>query len=162
MTVCLLDTTIVTCLVRVPFFEQGSDDIERELEGKVRARETLLLPMTAILETGNHIGQHGDGGTRRKVATRFVKLVSSAIAGDLPFAPTKLFDSSSLQSWLEEFPDWVMRNDSKGKGSGLGDLSIKKDFEHQCILNPSRRVYVWSVDEHLRLLDRPPPWPIQG
>jgi hypothetical protein len=126
------------------------------LEEKVSANESLLLPVTSIVETGNHIGQCSpSGGLRRRTADRFVELVVNAIRGKLPFRPTPFFEPESMVGWLAGFPDWVARSDGKGKGSGLGDLSIQKEWERQCLLNPGRRVYIWSNDQHLQAYDRP-------
>ena len=30
-----------------------------------------------------------------------------------------------------------------------------KEKERQCLLNPGRRVYIWSNDQHLQAYDRP-------
>ena len=128
-----------------------------EFKRKVEQGESLLLPTTAILETGNHVGQcSSDGGLRRKVAEVFVATVTEALDGRLPFTPTPFDDAAKLKSWLSEFPDWVARTDSKGKGSGLGDLSIRQEWKHQCELNQGRRVYIWSKDKHLSSYDRAP------
>ena len=117
---------------------------------KVKQKEVLLLPMSAILETGNHIGQNGDGRQRRKAAQRFVALIQKAIRGETPFTTTPLFEVEALLEWLEEFPNWA------GRGSGLGDLTILGEWERQCALNPAKRVYIWSTDRHLSSYDRRP------
>ncbi|MFL6196371.1 MAG: hypothetical protein ACJ75H_19480 [Thermoanaerobaculia bacterium] len=106
-----------------------------EVALKVEAGETLLLPMSVIVETGNHIGQNGDGHERREAAERFVRLVHAAIDGKTPFTPTPFFEPEALRVWLAEFPDWAMRTDDKGRGSGLADLTIVKEWERQCALN---------------------------
>jgi hypothetical protein len=136
--------------------DQEHAEIYAQLQSKLGNRETLLLPMTTILETGNHIGQRGDGRQRRQAAERFTAQVRLALDGNSPFVPTRMLSRESLLEWLDEFPDWAMKSDSKGKGSGLGDLAIVKDFEHQCALHRGQRVYIWSLDEHLSGYDRPP------
>jgi hypothetical protein len=156
VSVCLIDTSVFCELLAVPNMNRRRKEMMDLLTEKLKVPETLLLPMTTILETGNHIGQNGDGRQRREAAKRFVGQVHLALQGQSPFTPTPLFTREELGGWLGEFPDWAMRNDSRGKGSGLGDLSIVKAFEHQCALNPSRRVYIWSQDEVLCRYDRPP------
>jgi hypothetical protein len=106
--------------------------------------------MISILETGNHIGQNGDGRQRRETAERFVQFVEDALAGRAPFTPTPFFESKNLSDWLREFPDWAMR------GSGFGDLTIVHEFHRQCALHRKRRVYIWSLDKHLSSCDRQP------
>jgi hypothetical protein len=156
VSVCLIDTSVFCELLAVPNMNRRHEEMLGLFAEKLKARETLLLPMTTILETGNHIGQNGNGNQRRQTAERFVKQVQLALQGQSPFTPTPLFTREDLGIWLSEFPDWAMRNDAKGKGSGLGDLSIVKAFERQCVLTPFRRVYVWSLDEVLARCDRAP------
>nr|WP_232023833.1 hypothetical protein [Microcystis viridis] len=50
--------------------------ILQELKEKIKAGESLFLPMATILETGNHIAQNGDGNQRRTCAEKFVNQVS--------------------------------------------------------------------------------------
>lgn len=119
-----------------------------EFAAKREGDETLLLPMSAIIETGNHIGHLRDGRRRRESSEIFVQLVQQAIRGKSPFTATPFFESEALLAWLDEFPDWANR------GSGLADLTIKKEFDRQCLLNPMRHVYIWSLDQHLSSYDR--------
>lgn len=143
MSICLLDTSILCEILAVPGRCAHKDEVLAAMAEKVNERESLLLPMSAIVETGNHIGQNGDGRQRRKAAGRFVSLVQQAIRGETPFTPTPFFESEGLLEWLSEFPDWAMQ------GSGFADLTIAKEFERQCALNRQRRVYIWSLDGHL-------------
>lgn len=80
MSICLLDTSILCEVLEVPNRFQSQAAIEKELRRKIEAEETLLLPMISILETGNHIGQNGDGRQRRETAERFVRFVGEALA----------------------------------------------------------------------------------
>jgi hypothetical protein len=150
VSVCLLDTSILCEILEVPGRCDHKAEVLGELEEKVRERESLLLPMSAIVETGNHIGQSGDGRQRRKSAGRFVALVQQAIRGETPFTPTPFFETEALLDWLGHFPDWAMR------GSGLADLTIAKEFERQCTLHRQRRVYIGSLDGHLSSYRREP------
>jgi hypothetical protein len=150
VSICLVDTSIVCEILQVPNRCGNHREIFAEMERKIRT-DTLLLPMSAIIETGNHIGHNGDGRQRRKAAVDFVDFVKKALLGQSPFTATQLFkESESLLEWLDDFPDWA------GRGSGLGDLTIFKEFDRQCALNPSRRIYIWSLDGHLSSYHREP------
>jgi hypothetical protein len=151
VSICLVDTSILCEILRIPNKCENHRQIYAQMQRKVKT-ESLLLPMSVIIETGNHVGQNGDGRQRRKAARDFVELIQKAIRGMLPFTPTPPLysEQESLLEWLREFPDWA------GRGSGLGDLTILKEFERQCFLNPGQRVYIWSTDEHLSSYDRPP------
>ncbi len=104
MSVCLIDSSILCEILRVPTKCGNHEAVYAEMAGKIKM-ESLLLPMSAIIETGNHIGQNGDGRQRRSTAQRFLQFVKQAIQGDSPFTPTPLFkDQEALLEWLERVP----------------------------------------------------------
>lgn len=148
--ICIIDTTVFCELLAVPGKSNAVQDHLGRMRDKVQAKEILLLPMTTILETGNHIGQVADGGRRRQAAERFVSQVGDAIKGEAPFATTPMFDDEVIVGLLKEFPNWV------GRASGFGDLTIYREWLAQCDLNPRRRVYIWSNDLDLQGYDREP------
>ncbi len=156
MSVAIIDTTVFCELLGIPGKSNDKHAFRTQLRAKIEAGEILLLPMTTILETGNHIGQcSADGAKRRYFAQKFVESVQKAVDGDAPFSPTPFFEPDDLRKWLAQFPDWTVVTDARGKGSGLGDLTIQKEWERQCELNPARRVYIWSRDVQLAAYDRP-------
>jgi len=120
------------------------------LKEKILAKETLFLPMATILETGNHIAQNGDGTQRRECANRFVEQVTKALNGTSPFIPISFLEREDLQQWLMEFPDSAMQ------GRGLGDQTIIHDWQKLCTQNSGRRVYIWSLDTHLKSYEQQP------
>jgi hypothetical protein len=116
-----------------------------------RQKEALLwLEQLKCGETGNHIAQNGEGNQRRACANRFVNQVTKALEGKSPFKPISFLQPEDLQQWLIEFPDSAMQ------GSGLGDLSIIHDWRKLCLQNSGRRVYLWSLDEHLKNYNQEP------
>jgi hypothetical protein len=141
--ICLIDTSIFVEILNVPSKASQHEVIVEQLGQKITNREELFLPMATIMETGNHIGQNGDGTLRRQCAVRFVEQVNQALEGSSPFKPISFLKPDELKQWLGEFTDHAMR------GSGLGDLSIIHDWQRLCAQNPSRRVYIWSLDAHL-------------
>jgi len=150
VTICLIDTSILCEILKVPRMCGNFETILAELKRKERDRESLVLPIISVLETGNHIGQNGDGHQRREAALRFIRTVGQAVRGETPFLPTRFFPTQDLLTWMDDFPNWASR------GSGLGDLTIVKEFERQCERNRGRRVYIWSTDRHLSSYRREP------
>ncbi len=148
--VCLIDTSIFVEILNVPMKAQRHLETLQQLEQRIHGRESLFLPMATILETGNHIGQNGDGVMRRNCAENFVQQVKAALAGRSPFKAISFLQEDEMHAWLLEFPEHAMR------GSGLGDLSIIHDWKRLCSLNPARRVYIWSADNHLNAFDQAP------
>jgi len=151
VTIVLVDTSVFCNLLDVPGFHQQREEAFATLKSYLKDRASLLLPLAAIYETGNHIAHVGDGDLRRTTAKRFCKQVREAISGEAPWTTTPLPDAQQLESWLAEFPDCAMR------GVGIADLSIIKEFERQCALHYSRRVRIWSYNpRHLAGYDRGP------
>lgn len=117
--------------------------VVEELKERDDAEQQLLLPVAVIVETGNHVAQVGDGRLRRQVAQRFVAEVRKALDGTAPWAPARPISVDDLADWLADFPDHAMA------GRGIGDVSIIAEWERQRVLNPRRRVEIWSLDQHL-------------
>ncbi len=150
--IVLLDTSIFCRILRVPRMcsKPESQAAQWEVARLAGIGATLLLPVAVIYETGNHIAQNGDGDERRKVATRFVREVGKAFEGGTPYTPTPLQTAGEMSEWLDQFPDYAIQ------GVGLGDLSIIRIFEAECIQHPLARVRIWTDDDHLASYDRFP------
>ena len=144
MSVVLIDTSVFCNLVPVPGLDQDAAAVLAAFEQHIQERVTLLLPMTTVLETGNHIGHLPQGRLRRTTAQAFCRLVLDAIEGTAPWTPTPFWEIDAMRVWLNEFPDAAM------SGKGMGDLSIVKEWERQGELNRLRRVSIWSLDGHLQ------------
>jgi hypothetical protein len=146
--ICIIDTSILVEILNVPGKAGQHSEVISELKTKIEAKESLFLPMATIFETGNHIAQNGNGAERRKCAEQFVIQVQKALNGDSPFKAIDFPERGRMLQWLKDFPDSAMRK------SGLGDLSIICDFYKICLQNQGRRVYIWSLDGHLRGFSR--------
>lgn len=149
MTIILIDTSIFCNVLNIPNRNQDRTAVLHRLAEYLDPQSgcTLLLPLATIIETGNHIAQQPD---RFRVANRFVEQVRQALAGESPFVATPALDRDTLESLLDQFPDFAKR------GIGLGDCAIIAEFERQCQLHPQRRIVIWSLDQHLSSYAREP------
>jgi hypothetical protein len=149
--IVLVDTSVLLNVLNVPGRNQDYEAVLSELGELIEAGVLLFIPMAAIIETGNHIAHMGgDGRLRRQAAERFVGVIDDALKDKAPWKPMNFPDAVHLLGWLGEFPDSAMRK------VGMGDLSIKKEWEQLCSKYPMSRVRVWSVDEDLKDLDQCP------
>ena len=150
MSIVLMDTSVFCNVLDVPGCNKHRDEVIAELESFIRNRDTLLLPMAVVVETGNHIAHVNDGRLRRQAASRFCTQVGAAIDGTAPWTAMRFWEPEALRTWLGEFPDQAMRE------VGMGDLSIIKDWENMCELHRGQRVCIWSLDDDLKGYDRSP------
>lgn len=151
MSICLVDTTVFCNIVPVPGRDQDRETVLAALEANITKGVVHLLPLAAIVETGNFVAQCASGDVRRQTAAKFAGLVRDAIEGRTPFTPTPPFEPQAVLDWLDGFPDHAMR------GIGFADLSIVREFERQCSLHPTQHIFIWSLDRHLSGYERPAP-----
>lgn len=148
----LIDTTVFLNILDVPNRNDLKDELIDEYESLIRAGHKFIMPLATIIETGNHIAQNGDGGTRRKTAQLFIEMLNDAFAGKAPFRIHEFTTRIDMQQWLHEFPNHAMRNKSAqrtGEGTSFGDLSIIKDFELTCRRFSMTEIKIWSLDSDL-------------
>lgn len=157
--IVLLDTSVYLNVLDVPGFNQDRTDVLAQFEKSIRSGDYFLLPLAAVWETGNHIADLSDGQTRRRYAEVLEADVTKAFKGEVPYRATHFPGREEFLRWLVDFPDVVMRSKSEQKqreGVSLADLSIIKEWEHNCNLHPLSRVRVWSLDGDLAGYDRQP------
>ncbi|OLP18302.1 hypothetical protein BST81_11290 [Leptolyngbya sp. 'hensonii'] len=142
--VAIVDTSIFCNVLDIPHMNGERENVIGQLKEFLENGTTLLLPMAAVYETGNHIAQLSDGSNRRRFAQKFVEEVNKAITGKAPWQVMQVPSMEEIGEWLSEFPDSAMR------GAGIGDLSIIKEWEKFTRKVPDRRVFIWSLDRDLQ------------
>lgn len=150
MRVSFVDTSIVCNMVPVPGRDQHRADVLTELAERRAAGQTLILPVTAVVETGNFIAQVADGRLRRSAATTFSGLMQLVAAGK---APWKLHEFM----WGRTFLDKLLTGGGTGMSLiehavnefGAGDLCILTErlvYQSRSTLDD---VSIWTRDEKL-------------
>lgn len=151
--ICIIDTSVFLNLLNVPNRNQYKHQVVRDFETYSDNGATFILPMATIIETGNHIAQNGDGGTRRKTAERFCKAVIGAFNGDAPYKPSDFPNKAEILTWIDRFPNLAGQNKTPQKtteGTSFGDLSIIEEFNKAVELtHRMTEVFIWSLDADL-------------
>ncbi|MES2228596.1 MAG: hypothetical protein V4540_12610 [Pseudomonadota bacterium] len=146
--IVIVDTSVLLNILDVPGRNQDRDVVLNRLGELIDSGDHLFIPMAAIVEVGNHIARVGNGAHRRAAAERFVLEVRRALSNEAPWKPINFPSNEEVLSWLDAFPD------SATHGIGMGDLSIKKEWEELCRRHRMSRVWVWALDGDLAGLDR--------
>lgn len=151
--ICIIDTSVFVNLLNVPNRNQDKQRVKQDYQTYVGNGATLILPMATIIETGNHIAQNGDGGTRRKTAERFCHAVIGAFNGHAPYKPSDFPNKAEILTWIDRFPNLAGQNKTPQKtteGTSFGDLSIIEEFNKAVELtHRMTEVFIWSLDSDL-------------
>lgn len=146
MNVRFIDTSIMMNLLEVPGKCQNKDDIKQEFASAINAGDVLILPISTIIESGNHIAHITDGHKRREKALKFKEFLIRTAYDE---APWRLYGTDLQKSDLlyiaEKFPEKALM-----LRMGIGDLSIIRFYEKYKETVPAiGRIMIWSTDEHL-------------
>ena len=153
LSVAIVDTSIFCNLLDIPHMNEEKEDVVQEMRDFIKNGTNLLLPMSSVYETGNHIAQLklSDGNIRRNYAKKFVEQVEKAISGEAPWRIMQYPDQTQIIDWLRKFPDAAMQ------GKSIADVSIISEWENFRSKAPNHRVFIWAIDAHLSGYDSHPP-----
>lgn len=135
--VLIFDTSMLCVWLSVPGKETcGTQDdlwdkkrVDRKLEKEQKLNTIFVLPLAAIIETGNHIAQARS--SRYELAQEFAHLMTKAANEESPWAAfvdqSKLWTAENLMELAQEWIPLAPRKIS------LGDVAIKTvaDFYHK-------------------------------
>ena len=152
-TVTFIDTSVLCELLQVP----GKCEPERrqdhwdELDVRVATGERMIVPITTVIETGNHIAQSGP--TRYEVATRFVAFLRQALGEGSPFLVPRLVFGPEFVAALCD-GDWSGQTlaDLASSKVGAGDIAILVQRDQVRSSGDFSAVDVWTLDHGLHQL----------
>lgn len=149
-TVTIVDTSVLCELLQVPgkCDPARSAEVASEMNRRWDAGERFVIPITAVIETGNHIAQCD--GNRYEAAGRLVRMLRQATSAESPWRV--------LQTRLgADFLEALCRGDSTGQTLealaaakvGAGDVAILVERDQFLATTAVRNVQVWTFDEGL-------------
>ncbi|MGQ4382817.1 hypothetical protein [Streptomyces sp. SAS_270] len=155
--VVFVDTSVLLNLLRVPRKDQDHERVAEQLK-KIRQTCDLVLPVTAIIETGNHIAQLKDGAARGTCAEGLAGMLRLSIAGRAPWAlNTVAWDKEFLQTLLDGAGTGATLVELARAKRGCGDLSILTEVARYRARTSGLRLLVWTLDSQLASYSEPPP-----
>ncbi|GAA3136224.1 hypothetical protein [Streptosporangium carneum] len=144
-----VDTSVLCNILDVPGKNQDRKSVLRELDEKKGC--DLVLPVTTVIETGNHIAQLPDGRVRRDHADRLRALLELVIAGQAPWVlHTVEWGEGFLRSLLAGAGTGMPFSDHVMAKLGLGDLCILTERELYRTRVVNVEVGIWTLDTQLR------------
>lgn len=145
MVVTFIDTSVMTNLLDIPHKNEHREDVAKEIRNLIEQKgQVLILPITTIIETGNHISHISDGRIRRSKADLFCQYLRNTAQGKAPWTLYgNQLDDQDLLYLADHFQDFAV------KEMGIGDLSIIRQYQTYKEKDPVSRVRIWTYDKHL-------------
>ncbi|WP_434592760.1 hypothetical protein [Streptomyces sp. A5-4] len=146
-----MDTSILCNLLGVPGKCQDREKVIGELKRKRENRECdLLLPVTAIIETGNHIAQLSDGRVRRTCAERLSGVLRTVVDGTAPWALNEVeWGAEHLRALISGGSTGSTLVEHACNQLGCGDLNILVERDRYLARTSGVAATVWTLDELL-------------
>lgn len=150
--VVLMDTSVLDKLIGLDG-EEEARDVLREFESRKAGGQLFAIPVTSIIESGNHVAQRGS----RKHAAALVEVIERAKSMDPPWVIRAV-------TWDLDFLGQLIAGDSTGSNlvsllgdsrMGTGDVAIlveRDDFRDKSAYTTFE---VWSLDAELRAYGAP-------
>lgn len=84
MNVRFIDTSIIMNLLEIPYMCDKKDEVKEEFRNAIENGERLVLPISVIIESGNHIAHIADGNMRKEKAESLVDFLKKQRKMTLP------------------------------------------------------------------------------
>lgn len=146
-----IDTSVLDNLLQIPGKDQDWEQAQRDFVDLQRNTAVqFVLPVTAVIEVGNHIAQLKNGDDRRRIAAKFGGILENVCGSEAPWV---LHDFDWGETFLRSFLDGAITGatwtDLAQAGIGGGDLSIlvEADLFQQRLKIASE---IWTYDQGLR------------
>ncbi len=147
--VTFIDTSVLCNLVPVPGRDQHAGEVRSEMSGRLAAGERFILPITAVIETGNFIAQISDGRVRRQTAEKLSGILRLICEGKAPWVLHDVaWDRDFLNHLLDGADTSASYVEHAANQVGAGDLCIINERYHY--QQRSRiRAQIWTFDTGL-------------
>lgn len=147
--VVFIDTSVLCNLIPVPGRNQDEEQVREELSSRLQNGDQLILPITAVIETGNFVAQLGDGRERLATAQKLEDILRLICASKAPWV---LHDVAWNQLFLKLFLDGagtgMTYTEHAQNNVGAGDLCILTEREHYRA-RTKINAEVWTLDHAL-------------
>ncbi|PID55150.1 MAG: hypothetical protein CSA58_08585 [Micrococcales bacterium] len=150
MNVTFIDTSVLLNVLDVPGRNQDAAAVKKTMGEVIDSGESLILPITAVIETGNHIAQLDNGQLRREFAQKLERVLRGVVAGNSPWV---LHDIA----WNSEFLEKLVGGAGTGQDFrslleqkvGVGDLCILAECNAYASRVKTATVRIWTLDRAL-------------
>lgn len=148
--VTFVDTSVMCNLLPVYGLDEDREEVVKEYKEKTARREVLILPVTAVIETSNHIHHIPSGHHKRECAKKFSSMLDMVVQNKAPWRLHEFVWGTGMLASL-------VAGDSTGmdfvehavSGVGGGDLCILCERDLYSARTKIANVGIWTKDRVL-------------
>lgn len=145
-----IDTSILVEILGVPDKCSDSDKFRKELvEFYKKPNATLIMPISVLIETGNHVNHIKDGSRKTEVLDKFYDILNMFLTNSSPWSFYGYnFTVDDTRRIIEHYKVVVYSK------VGIGDVFILdayNQYVEQLKANKKQNhlISIWTLDEHL-------------
>lgn len=147
-----IDTSILCNLLGVPGKDQDRQEVAeyfKALQQQVAC--SFVLPVTAVIETGNHIAQLPDGRYRRELAKKFQQWLELSARSRPPYILHNFeWNEDFINRFLEGGGSGISYLDHAQSGVGAGDIWILAEIDsYRARVGKQADIRLWTLDAGL-------------
>lgn len=149
--VTFIDTSVLCELLQVPGKSDPSQygDLLAEMDRRAASGERFVIPVIALIETGNHIAQCA--GVRFRLAGKLTALIRAGIDGE---APWLVLESCLGRDLLHQLctadSTGQMLEQLAARKIGSGDVALLVERDQFLARSAAGSAAVWTLDAGLR------------
>lgn len=146
-----LDTSILCNILQVPQKSQHALEVLQKFKQLQVPGNNFIIPITAVIETGNFIAQLADGGERRALAEKFEQFLRKTAENEVPFVlHAYQWDKTFIESFLDGAGTCSSYVDHAMQRVGAGDLCILTEMnKYKERIQGRGDIVLWSLDINL-------------
>jgi len=149
--VVFVDTSVLLNLLDVPHANSNRQEAQRDYKAKA-SRGGLILPLAAIVETGENVFRIADGAARRRCAQAYEEMLRLVVHDAAPFRLHEFgWDRSFLGRLLSgASTQTTLFQHLCGTAIGCGDLTILTEREvYLARTAKGTTASIWTYDDKL-------------
>lgn len=148
-----IDTCILMEILQVPkkMTSYNKEVLEEYEQLSSDANQTFVLPISVLIETGNHINHiKKNNSEKERCISQFLGILEAINQDEIPWKLINYKHQERLPHIIDHYKSHAK------KGMGLGDVYILEEYNTYITEIPNlkgTRIRIWTLDKHLNGYD---------
>lgn len=147
-----IDTSILCNLLMIPGKDQDREKVTENFKAlQQQGACSFILPVTAVIETGNHIAQLTNGRHRRELAQKFQRWLELSALSRPPYILHNFeWNEDFIAKFLAGAGSGISYIDHTQSGVGAGDIWILTEIDsYRARVGAQADIRLWTLDTGL-------------